>query len=173
MGEAKRRKATSNRAGARLYHTTTIDKANSIMMIGFRDHATINKRLTAKYSYEPGVWFGDVPVLDDEWFDGVGLFNFDAERQAFIAVDVPHLPYAGMSFSRADSTWPGTQYWAKANVWNQFPRFLLSLDEAIKVRLSLMSPKYIRSIKEWARDRDRDYGVAFADRVRKALGTTL
>jgi hypothetical protein len=70
----------------RLYHTTTAEKADSIMAHGFRDHATTNKRLTATYRYEPGVWFGDVAAIDDELFDGIGMFDFDAEMQAFIAV---------------------------------------------------------------------------------------
>jgi hypothetical protein len=150
-----------------LYHTTTADRADNIMACGFRDYATVNKRLTATHRYEPGVWFGDVPALDDDLFDGVGLFNFDAERQAFIAVNLYSLPYAnpyaGIQSSSVDTTWPGTQFWAKAAVWNRFPRKRVSLDEVIRLRLASAD---VRMIKKWLR---RDYGVAFADRVRKSI----
>jgi hypothetical protein len=150
----------------KLYHTTTLDKADSIMAVGFRDHATVNRRLTATYTYEPGVWFGDLPAIDDEWFDGIGLFNFDAERQAFVAVDA-QFPYPGVRSSSEDSTWPGTQYWTKASVWNQFPRTRLSLDEVIRLRLT-RDPMHCQMVNEWERGK-RDYNVEFMARVRKVL----
>ena len=151
----------------RLYHTTTADKADSIMADGFCDHATVNKRLTATYTYEAGVWLSDVPALDDELFDGVGLFGFDAERQAFVAVDLL-LPCPGVHSSAVDTTWPGTQYWAKADVWNEFPRSLISLDDIIRLRLASASPAFVSSMKKWVRA-ERDYNVEFVARVRRAL----
>jgi hypothetical protein len=154
-----------------LFHTTTAEKATSIMAGGFRDHATVNPRLTATYCYQPGVWFGDVPALDDEWFDGVRLFDFDAERQAFIAVTIPAIylwPIEGVEASAIDRTWPGTQFWGKAAVWNQFPRRMMSLDEIIAHRLETASPEFVRSMRGWVR-RDRGYAEVFAARVRKAL----
>jgi hypothetical protein len=112
---------TKGRAMTILYHTTTAVNADSIMAGGFRDHSTRNERFTGTYLYGPGVWFGDVPAIDDELFDGVGLFDFDAEQQVFISIRVP-LPHPDVISSDADTTWSGTQYWAKAAVWNQFPR---------------------------------------------------
>jgi hypothetical protein len=41
------------------------------MAEGFRDNATKNKRFTRTLEYPPGVFFGDVPAIDDELFDGV------------------------------------------------------------------------------------------------------
>ena len=76
------------------------------MASDFRDHATVNTRLTRTYHYGPGVWFSDMPALDDELFDGIGLFDFDAEGQAFIAIDL-RLPYPGIHSSAEDTTWPG------------------------------------------------------------------
>jgi hypothetical protein len=154
----------------RLYHTTTIAKADVIMAEGFLDHATLNKRLTATYRYDPGVWFSDVPAIDDELFDGVGLFDFDAERQAFIAVDLD-LPCADIVSSDCDGTWPGTQYRGKAAVWNRFPRTRLTLDEIIRLRLNAMDSSARRDIKEWAA-KNRKYGVEFATRVRTAIAET-
>src|SRR5262245_40892536 len=90
------------------------------MADGLRDAATVNTQWTRTFRYPPGVFFGTVPALDDELFDGIGLFNFDAEQQAFIAIDVT-LP---LPFVRSwdDETWPGIQYWGKAVMWNEFPR---------------------------------------------------
>ena len=153
----------------RLYHTTTSDKADSIMANGFRDHGTVNKRLTVKYLYEPGVWLGDVPALDDELFDGVGLFGFDAEKQAFIAITIPAIyrwPCEGVQSFAADATWPGTQYWAKAAVWNQFPRTRMSLDDIVGLRLASADPAFVNMVRKYA---TRDYSVVFAARVRRAL----
>jgi hypothetical protein len=73
--------------GVRLYHTTKATVADCIMANGFRDAATVNTRLTRTLQYPPGVFFGTVPALDDELLDGIGLFDFDAEQQAFIAID--------------------------------------------------------------------------------------
>ena len=154
----------------RLYHTTTIDRADSIMLHGFRDNATVNKRLfSGTTTYAPGVWFGDVPALDDELFDGVGLFNFDAERQAFIAVDLS-LPVRGIQSSACDDTWPGTQYWAPASVWNRFPRTRFQLDDIIKLRLSA-KPALIQ-MKKWIEECDpRPYGTEFHARVKRLLAS--
>jgi len=146
----------------RLYHTTTVENANSIMREGFRDNATKNTRLTRTISYPPGVFFGDTPVLDDELFDGVGLFDFDAERQIFIAVKTRGI--AGIE-TIVDSTWTGTQYWGKAEIWNKLPRQLLSLNEAIKIRLNMMTQQEIRNLKRFIRE-ERDYNVEFVKRVK-------
>jgi hypothetical protein len=32
-----------------------------------------------------------VPPLDDDLFDGIGLFDFDAKKQSFVAVTIPAL----------------------------------------------------------------------------------
>jgi hypothetical protein len=163
----------------KLYHTTTAKTADRIMVDGFRDHATVNRRLSATYRYPPGVWFGDVPALDDDLFDGIGMFDFDAEKQAFIAITIPVIyrwPDPDVRLVK-DATWPGTQYWAKADIWNQFPKTRLSLDEVIELRL-FKCPTWIgertndhervRSVVEkWARE--RDYGKEFAARVMKVL----
>jgi hypothetical protein len=165
-----------------LYHTTTVERADSIMVSGFRDTATVNKRLTANYQYPPGVWFADVPPLDDDLFDGIGLFDFDAEKQTFIAITIPAIlrwPCEGVQSSAADSTWPGTQYWAKAAIWNQFSRARLSLDDVIRIRLDpafmavrhseyiVTARKQIDLAKKYAPR--RDYGKAFAARVMRVL----
>jgi hypothetical protein len=63
-----------------LYHTTTVDRADSIMLDGFRDNATVNKRLfSGTVTYKPGVWFGDVPAIDDELFDGILRHRFGTD----------------------------------------------------------------------------------------------
>jgi hypothetical protein len=169
----------------RLYHTTTADRADSIMADGFRDNATVNRRLTQEIHYPPGVFFGDVPALDDELFDGVGLFNFDAEKQAFIAVDV-RLParrvqeLTGLTIIKGDGTWPGVQYWAKAATWNEFPRVRLQLDDVIKLRLSAKPPLTTRmrgslstNMRRWIKEQDpRPYGTEFHARVKRILMET-
>jgi hypothetical protein len=156
----------------RLFHTTTTEKAASIMCSGFRDNATVNPRLTHTRFYEAGVWFGDIPALDDELFDGIGLFDFDAERQAFIAVDVPFeemkklLETGSLSIlpKEHDPTWPGDQFWAKAEVWNSFPRLRIDLDDIIRLRLtstaSTFDPGWLHT--------GRDYQLAFKARVERA-----
>jgi hypothetical protein len=171
----------------RLYHTTTAERAASIMLDGFRDNATVNKRLfSGTRTYPPGVWFGDVPALDDEPFDGIGLFNFDAERQTFIAVDVclpafiaddDPLSFYGIRSSAQDDTWPGTQYWAPSSVWNRFPRMHFLLDDMIRLRLSAkpaLTPSdkdRQRSMREWIKAQDpRPYGTEFHARVKRILG---
>jgi hypothetical protein len=93
----------------RLYHTTTASNAAAIMFGGFRDTMTINKRWSGTRVYEPGVWFGDVPAIDDELFDGIGLFNFDTEKQTFIVIDA-RLPCTGIRSVTGDDTWPGVQF---------------------------------------------------------------
>lgn len=167
MGEARRKRGTL----MRLYHTTTGENADSIMVNGFRDKATVNKRLFSQATvYPPGVWFGDVPAIDDELFDGIGLFNFDAERQAFIAVDV-YQPLRGIKSSAVDTTWPGTQYWASASIWNDFPRVRLQLDDVIRLRFSA-EPALVSEMKEWIA-RPRPYGTEFHARVKRILSEQL
>jgi hypothetical protein len=108
-----------------------------------------------------------VPALDDELFDGIGLFRFDAEQQAFIAIDAP-LPLADVH-SWDDETWPGTQYWGKAAVWNQFPRTRLSLDDAIGSRIE--DPSFAADLKRWIKrgENPRPYGTEFHARVKRVL----
>jgi hypothetical protein len=160
----------AERRAARLYHTTTDDRADNIMLNGFRDNATANKRFIGTFVYAPGVWFGDVPAIDDELFDGIGLFNFDAERQTFIAVDV-QLPFRGIRSSAQDTTWPGTQYWGKAATWNQFPRTRVSLDDAIRLRLMREKLSFAADIARWVKEQDpRPYGTEFHARVKRILG---
>ncbi len=148
----------------RLYHTTGADATDSIMRNGFRDNATMIRRLptTTEY-YTPRVWFSDVPLLDDDLFDAPA--GNRAELQNFIAVDV-RLPVRGIQSSAdADSvetvnadgtisgilhrhvvTWPCTQYWGPARIWNRFPRTRLQLDDIIRLRLAA-EPALIRKIK--------------------------
>ncbi len=176
----------------RLFHTTTVDRADSIMRNGFRDNATKIKRLptttilTAEYYYTPRVWFGDVPVLDDELFDGPLFVNNFAERQTFIAVAV-RLPVRGIQSSadadavetvNADGTirgilhghvvtWPGTQYWGPARIWNRFPRTRLQLDDIIRLRLAA-EPALIGKIKRRFKKSSWDL-TPFQARVKKIL----
>jgi hypothetical protein len=140
------------------------ERADSIMRDGFRDKATVNKRLfSGTTTYPPGVWFGDVPAIDDELFDGIGLFNFDAERQTFIAVDVPVGADDGIQSSACDSSWPGTQYWGPASIWNRFPRTRFHLDDIIRLRL----PDF-PEMRNWV-NRERDYATEFYARVKRVL----
>ena len=65
-----------------------------------------------------------------------------------------------------DTTWPGTQYWAKAEIWNRYPRIRLSLDDVVQMRVAAMTRS---KMKTWKKHCDRDYDVVFANRVRKAI----
>jgi hypothetical protein len=154
--------------GVCLYHTTKATVADHIMTDGFRGAATVNTRFTRTLRYPPGVFFGTVPALDDELFDGIGLFDFDAEQQAFIAIDacLPMLPDV---YSWDDDTWPGTQYWGKAAMWNQFPRTRLTLDDAIRLRIE--KPWFAASLKRWVQEAGdrREYGTEFHARVKRIL----
>jgi hypothetical protein len=152
----------------RLYHTTTNDRADRIMVEGFKDNATTNPRMMGVLQWPPGVFFGDVPALDDELFDGVGLFDFDAERQTFIAVETPARIISGIKRIDGDSTWPGSQFWAKAEVWNRLPRERLSLDAVIYLRLIKMNPKEFCAMQRWL-GYNRDYNEVFRDRVARAV----
>ena len=153
----------------RLYHTSTADRADNIMINGFRDNATVNKRLFSGTTlYAPGVWFGNIPALDDELFDGIGLFDFDAEKQAFIGVDVRQ-PLRGIKSSAVNQTWPGTQYWGPASVWNKFPKVRLQLDDVLRLRLSARRD-IIPKMKEWiAKSDPRQYHTEFHARVKRIL----
>ena len=53
-------------------------------------------------------------------------------------------------------------------MWNQFPRTRLSLDDVIKVRITSMRDADVHRLKKWTQE--RDYGIAFATRVRTAIG---
>jgi hypothetical protein len=103
------------------------------MLNGFRDNATVRRHFSWTILYTPRVWFSD---------DDTGSFGFDAERLAFIAIDV-RLPFRGIqSVSNAkDRTWPYTEYWGPASIWNEFSRTRLQLDDIIKLRLSKQSPQ--------------------------------
>ena len=139
------------------------------MANGFRDTATVNPRLTRTLRYPPGVFFGTVPALDDELFDGIGLFDFDAEQQAFIAIDAC-LPMVPDVYSWDDDTWPGIQYWGKAVMWNQFPRTRLTLDDVIRLRIEKRS--FAAKLKRWVKEAGdrREYGTEFHARVKRILG---
>jgi hypothetical protein len=173
----------------RLYHTTTIKRADNIMRNGFYDGEAFNRRLFGTYPkrrarpklilthqggiffrYPPAVWFSSVPLIDDELFDYNGYFKCDAEQQRFIAIDV-RLPIRGIQSSTRDKTWSGTQYWGPASIWNKFPRTRIELDDIIKLRLA-SDPK-LRPMSEWLerkrRDPDDPYGDPFHNRVRKIL----
>jgi hypothetical protein len=162
----------------RLYHTTTVDRADSIMAEGFRDNATERKRMfSPTIQYTPRVWFGDIPALDDELFDGIGLFDFDAEKQTFIAVDVPPSVIGkNIKASSVDSTWPGVQFWESAVVWNRFPRTRLELNDIIRLRVTLamtdnMASRHsgrIHHLRGWV-EADRGYKMEFVERVRRIL----
>jgi hypothetical protein len=104
-----------------LYHTTTADRADSIMAGGFRDNATVNKRLTGS---------GTCPRLTMTCSTASGclISMLKSSRSS-------PSPSRRFIVGRARVTWPGTQYWAKAAVWNQFPRSRLSLDDVIRLRL--------------------------------------
>ncbi len=174
-----RRQARNQRRGMtiRLYHTTTADRADSIMRDGFRDNATVNRYFVGIIVYPPGVWFSDVPALDDELFDRIGLFRHCAEDQTFIAVDLPafisddseQLSFYGIQSTARDGTWPGTQYWAAARVWNEFPRTRLQLDDMIRLRLSA-KPALTRKMGKWIKEHGpRSHSTEFYDRVKRIL----
>jgi hypothetical protein len=155
-----------------IYHTTTEPRADQIMAEGFRDHATRNPRITHVNLYPPGVWMSDTAVLDDELFDGVGLFNFDAERQHFIALEVPSKDLRAVRTVN-DPTWPALQYWEQAAFWNRFPRRRLTLDAVIALRLNAMTASDRRPMKTWiAERRQAGYSLIFAERVARALDGT-
>lgn len=153
-----------------LYHATTADNVNIIMAKGFCDYATVHQRGPVTYCYWPGVWLGDVPVLDDELFDNVGLFGSVAENQTFIAIEFCLACPEVLVRNYGDHTWPGTQYWGEASVWNQFPRARIALDEIIRLRLAGMRADDIETIrKHLDRPYDSANRSAFTQRVRNAL----
>jgi hypothetical protein len=150
-----------------LRHTRASLPADSIMRHGFATTRQSTNVSRTSVVTNPGSGSGDVPTLDDELFDGVGLFGFDAEGQAFIAIDAPGdagpiyvIPH---SF---DTTWPGNQYWGKAALWNQFTRLLIPLDDVIKLRLATFRD----FDRKWL-ERERNYCVEFYARVRRVLET--
>jgi hypothetical protein len=176
----------------RLYHTTTIESADSIMRNGFYDGAALFIRLLGRYPkgrarpkliltssgkicfrYPPAVWFSSVPLIDDDLFDYNGYFKCDAEQQKFIAIDV-HLPIRGIQSSARDKTWSGTQFWGPASIWNKFPRTRIELDDVIKLRLT-SEPKKLQPmgqrLEQERRDPDDPYGDPFHNRVRKILAS--
>lgn len=141
----------------RLYHTTAANRAGIIMAEGFRDYATKLRR--PAITYTPRVWFAPVPAISHSWFDAGMMWADDIyEVQNFITVDVP-LPFPRSVYSsedpdqivededategavvtgilRSDCAWPCTQFWGPADIWNKFPRTLLKLDDAIRLRLT-------------------------------------
>ena len=127
-------------------------------------------------SMPPRVWLGAMPPLDHFMFDSSLLWGGTALAiQNFIAVDVP-LPVCGIKSSanaqdaveivNADGsidgihpldieTWPCTQFWGPARIWNAFPRTRLSLDDVIRVRLAA-DPALVRKIRRWFRENADD-----------------
>jgi hypothetical protein len=180
----------------RLYHTTTHNRADSIMHNGFYDGTAWNSYLLGTYPnrravrpklmltcqgeiyfrYPPAAWFSDLPLINDALFDDNGYFNGDAERQSFIAIDV-RLPIRGIRSSRRDKTWPGIQYWGPASIWNQFPRTRIELDDIVRLRLA-SDPKLRSSIRPLIMrydrlDPDDPYGLPFHRRVKRILEVDL
>ena len=150
----------------RLYHTTTADCADAIMAEGFRDHATELGRSTIVYT--PRVWFAPMLTISHAWFDASMMWADEIyEVQTFITIDVP-LPFPRSICSsedpdqivevptdgavvagilRSDCAWPCTQFWGPADIWNKFPRTLLKLDDAIRLRLAA-EPRLIGKMKQ-------------------------
>jgi hypothetical protein len=167
------------------HHTFSAKRAESIMQDGFKNNATsINIMPTPSLFYTPRVWFGNAPVIAHELFDNV--YGRDlAEEQAFIAVDVP-FPVRGIKSSANaedaaetvnadgstegigsfDHLWPCTQFWARAEIWNRFPRTRLQLDDVIKLRLTT-NPTLIGKLKQRLRQ-DEDF-YEFEIRLAKIL----
>jgi hypothetical protein len=205
----------------RLYHSTTQDRADKIMVGGFRDNATVigqdGQLLTANVTdlidlinltrelnqkrldvglplansislslYTPRVWVGSFPAIYHKLFDV--LYDADkAETQTFIAIDVP-LPVRGIA-SSADTqhvveianahgftdgiiakdiaTWPATQFWGPAKIWNRYPRTRLELDDIIKLRLAA-DLALMRKLRERFKQAEM-FDDAFEIRVAKIL----
>lgn len=168
----------------RLFHTTTRANADSIMAVGFRDHATesyysphpphcfrsqarlINKGSEKVLVYPPGVWLSDVPSIAP--FEG-----FKSNVQAVIAVDVC-LHLRGIRRSKVDTSWPGTQYWGPAAIWNRFPRVRLHIDDVIRLRVSAMPALAVLALwtDECNRDRmddDHEFHVRFERILRERV----
>jgi hypothetical protein len=110
-------------------------------------------------------------ILDDDMFDGVGRFGFDAEHQYFIVLDVPAIELR-KTRTDTDPTWPCIQYWQSAAFWNQFPRRRITLDDALALRIGTMTAKDRRLLKGWVAERRQPggYSQVFAGRVARALG---
>lgn len=151
-----------------LWHTTKRENVASILDHGFKDSACLNTRIGSAIRFPSGVWVGDIPVLDDELFDGVGLFNFDAECQSFIEVradaSIQHHAEEWI-----DPTWPGRQWLVPAAVLNGYPRREASMDEVLRLRIKHRAyPPSRTDLSEWVQ-RDRGYAMEFVGRVRTAL----
>ena len=155
-----------------LWHTTKHENVDSILRDGFRDSGHLNRRgipgAFREYQFPPGVWVGDTPALDDELFDGIGLFGFKAMNQSFIAIwaDVGILSH-GEEWT--DGTWPGRQWLIPAAELNAHPRRQVSLDEVVRLRVE--DPKLKPHLPKWVKD-DRGYDMEFVERVRIALQCT-
>jgi hypothetical protein len=178
--------------GVRLYHTTSHERADNIMRVGFYDNVasyagpllgTYRKGSRGRpklfldarhgeilFHYPPAVWFSSVPLIDDVLFDANGYFNYDPGQQAFIAIDVARLPIRGIRSSNRDKTWSGTQYWGPASIWNRFPRTRIERDDIIRLRL--LDPELRSFVRQCVdrRDPDDPYGDPFHNHVKEILG---
>src|SRR5262249_37941343 len=156
-------KKNSNGSSITLWHTTEHENVQQILREGFKDSVHVNREALGdvRNVHTAGVWVGNVPAIDDELFDGIGLFGFNAMTQAFIAIDCkPGI--CGQHW--IDGTWPGKQWLVLAKDLNVYPRREVSLDEIIRLRLRGNRDDVTRWVKH-----DRGYGMDFVECVRNVL----
>jgi hypothetical protein len=134
-----------------MYHATLSLNVERIMREGFKDRSGTAGFLGANLDppFPPGVWLSTEPALDHPLFDRVTDSSLVMEQE-FIEVRVP-VPELLDAREHANWTWrAGRQFLMPAALVNSCMRRKLSLDEALDVRLTMMTRKARRRVIKWA-----------------------
>ena len=147
----------------RIWHTTTKANAATILASGFEDRVCVRRGAPGRamdFNFgRSGVWFSTTPAIDSNLFDGVGMFDFNPLRQAFLRVDVVG-KIAGDVW--ADESWTaGKQFIASAVDINVFPVREVSLEDALRARIAYGNPRRKDLRKGMAREPYDDDDAAF------------
>jgi hypothetical protein len=121
---------------AYLYHVTTPEIAQIILREGFRDHAAQKgvPGFGVTYTYDPGVWFADVPPITAVGVDQYIGHSDEAWIALLITPEDFERCFKGNEWQ--DASWPTRQWLIPAADANQFPRFELSLEEVLRFRIN-------------------------------------
>jgi hypothetical protein len=74
-------------SGIWLSHTTTADRADTILRAGCRESLKLRGKVF--YLTAPYARMAEVPPPDEDLFCGTGLFHLDADQRHLVAHDLP------------------------------------------------------------------------------------
>jgi hypothetical protein len=138
-----REKLNGQRVGT-LYHVTTPEIVPVILRDGFRASAAQKglPGLVVTHTFDPGVWFADVPPITAISVDQFMGYEDEAWIAVFVTEEDYNQHFVGNEWQ--DTSWPTRQWLISETAANSFVRCEVPLSEVLRLRIANVSTQHHR-----------------------------